>query len=202
MTLCPSCQTKHRGQSAEQHIEGQDRKNNHADKVHRAAGLHLGAEFIHDTAVRLVGNIVNGIVPAQADDGSGAIVLLKAFGERHSPEQPGHIAALFRVGDTGEVFVLRRFDVFAPAAGVQIGESLGPYGFVCEFRLARSRVIEPDEDACRCDEQQQHQKRSKFHGGDRNSFRIPCAARISCGMEELGGRRVHFLCQRNPRDDA
>ena len=66
MTLCPSCQTKHRGQSAEQHIEGQDRKNNHADKVHRAAGLHLGAEFIHDTAVRLVGNIVNGIVPAQA----------------------------------------------------------------------------------------------------------------------------------------
>ena len=113
------------------------------------------------------------IVSAQADDGAGAIVLLEPFGERHGPEQPGRIAALLPVGDCCEVFVLRRFHMLAPTTGVEVGERFGPYRFVRGLRLARGRVIEPDEDACRCDEQQQHQKRSKFHGGDRNSFRIP-----------------------------
>ena len=97
------------------------------------------------------------VAAAEPDDGVGAVVLLKPLGVGHGPEQPFGVVLPLLPGDAREMVVLRRFDVLAAAACVEVRQHAGPFVLPCRRSLARRGVVHPCEDDCRCREQQQNQ---------------------------------------------
>ncbi|MEG1864427.1 MAG: hypothetical protein RR199_03800 [Alistipes sp.] len=92
---------------------------------------------------------------AQAHNGRGAVVLLQSSGERHRAEQVGGVALLFGGGLGGKMVVLHRLDVFPTTARIQIRHDFTPVGRLEGYRFARPDHIEPRQDSCRDDEQQE-----------------------------------------------
>ena len=92
------------------------------------------------------------VMTSEMEDRRRAVVLLQPLGEGHGPEQPFGRVALFVGRDACEMVVLHRFDVFAAAAGVQVGERFGPRRTLRRPGFARRSVVHPDKNACRCRE--------------------------------------------------
>ena len=92
------------------------------------------------------------IMASETEDRRRAVILLQPLGEGHGPEQPFGRVTLLVGRDVREMVVLHRFDMFAAAAGVQVGERFGPRRTFRGPGFARRCVVQPDEDACRCHE--------------------------------------------------
>ena len=92
------------------------------------------------------------VMTSEMEDRRRAVVLLQPLGEGHGPEQPFGRVALFVGRDACEMVVLHRFDVFAAAAGVQVGERFGPRRTLRRPGFARRSVVHPGKNACRCRE--------------------------------------------------
>ena len=110
------------------------------------------------------GDIVGGCVAAaQTVNGCGEILLLQLFGAGYGPEEPFGRELMFGGRDLCEVPVLTRLEMFAAAAGLQIGRDFVPRRAGVLRRQEGLPVVEPDEHPDRCDEQQQDQQQTYFH---------------------------------------